>query len=206
VFLNGTQGNQACSYCHTLRAARAAGIYAPNLDQDISEDRRAGMSEGKVAKLVRDLIHDGVCIDPKDPSRCMPAQLASGQDAQDVSAFVARCANNPGAQDCLAPTPSNPLAARGQRLFASLRCQGCHSTDGNVAIAPTFKGLAGSKVELASGKTVAANDDYLTVSILAPDVQIVKGYKPGFMTQVIGAGDVSGGQARAIVAFIKTLK
>ena len=207
VFVNGANGNQACSFCHTLRAALAAGTYAPDLDQDIHEDRHSlRLSERAITTLVRDMIRKGVCLDPKDPTRCMPPNLVTGNNAADVALFVARCANNPGPPGCRAPEPAGALAAKGQRLFGSLRCEGCHSTDGNVAVAPTVKGLAGSQVKLANGQTVTADDDYLTVAILAPDVQIVKGYKAGYMSSVIAPGKISVAQARAIIAYIKTLK
>jgi mono/diheme cytochrome c family protein len=207
IFQNGTDAGQACAYCHTLRAARAAGTFAPNLDVDIAEDRGYfHRTEPQIRKLVRDQIHNGPCLDRNDPSRCMPIDLVTDGDAADVAAFVARCANNPGAPDCLPPKPADPLAAKGQLLFGSHYCEGCHSTTGNVAVAPTLKGLAGSTIELANGKTVTADDGYLLVSILAPNAQVVKGYKAGFMTAFVKPHSVSVAQARALIAYIKTLK
>jgi mono/diheme cytochrome c family protein len=206
IFANGTGGNQACAYCHTLQAANAGGTFAPNLDQDIAGDRRAGISESKVEEEVRGLIRDGVCIDPNDPSRCMPKGLASGGDVEDVAAFVARCAGNPDGQDCSEAAPADALVAKGRTLFGKLRCQGCHSTNGNVAVAPTFKGLAGSEVKLSDGGTTTATDSYLLTSMIVPDALIVDGYKPGSMTAMIRPRQVSVAQARAIIAYIKTLK
>jgi cytochrome c2 len=207
IFQNGKDSGQACAYCHTLRAARAAGTFAPDLDRDIQEDRtHFHMNELQIRKTVRDQLHKGPCLDKNDPSRCMPPDLVKGGDAVDVAAFLARCANRPGLEDCLPSKPAGSLAAKGELLFGSLRCEGCHSTTGNVAVAPTMKGLAGSNVELANGKTVRADDNYLVVSILAPDAQIVKGYKPGFMTAIVGPSSVSSAQVRALVAYIKTLK
>jgi mono/diheme cytochrome c family protein len=206
IFANGAGGNQACAYCHTLQAANAGGTFAPNLDQDIAGDRRAGISESKVDEEVRGLIRDGVCLDSNDPSRCMPKGLASGGDAEDVAAFVARCAGNPGGQDCSEAAPSDALVAKGRRLFGTLRCQGCHSTNGNVAVAPTFKGLAGSEVTLSDGGTTTATDSYLLTSIIVPDALIVDGYKPGFMSTTIRPRQVSVAQARALIAYMKTLK
>jgi mono/diheme cytochrome c family protein len=206
IFANGTGGNQACAYCHTLRAANAGGTFAPNLDQDIAEDRRTGMSESKIDKEVLGLIREGVCLDQNDPSRCMPKGLASGGDAEDVAAFVARCADNPRGQDCSEAPPADALVAKGRRLFGTLRCQGCHSTNGNVAVAPTFKGLAGSEVTLSDGGTTTATDSYLLTSIIVPDALIVDGYKPGFMSTTIRPRQVSVAQARALIAYMKTLK
>jgi mono/diheme cytochrome c family protein len=212
IFMNGNDGGQACAYCHTLRAARAAGFFAPNLDSDIAEDRRPNvpgrnaLNELQIRKLVRDQLRIGPCLAKNDPTRCMPPNLVTGGDAADVAAFVARCADNPGAPQCLPPKPADPKVAQGQLLFGSQHCEGCHSTDGNVAVAPTLKGLAGSKVELANGQTVTADDGYLLVAILAPDAQIVKGYKPGFMTAIVHPHSISSAQAQKLLAYIKTLE
>ena len=39
-------------------------------------------------------------------------------------------------------------ATKGKALYTSLGCVGCHSLDGSKGTGPTFKGLAGSKVQL----------------------------------------------------------
>jgi mono/diheme cytochrome c family protein len=206
LFQSGANSKQACSFCHTLRAAQSGGAFAPNLDHDIRGDRQAGFSDAKITKLVRDMVNKGICLDPQDPSRCMPAHLVSGGNVSDVTAFVVQCSNRPNAPTCASPKPAGALAAKGQRLFGSLRCQGCHSLDGNVSVAPTVKGLAGSEVELVNGQKVTADDNYLTVSIIAPDAQIVKGYTAGYMSSVIAPHSVPLAQVKAIIAYIKTLK
>jgi cytochrome c oxidase subunit 2 len=91
-------------------------------------------------------------------------------------------------------------------LYTSLGCQGCHSLDGTKGAGPTFKGLAGSKVKLATGETVTADDAYLLESIRDPNKQIVAGFAPGIMTAVIKPGQVSEADARDLMAFIKTIK
>lgn len=206
LFRNGANGHQACSYCHTLQASGAAGTYAPNLDQDTQEDRtRLHMSDQQIHDLVLGNIKDGQCLDPTDPSRCMPPGLLSGNDAEDVAAFIVRCAARPRAAQCPQAEPSNALAAEGARLYGSLRCMGCHSTNGNVSVAPTWSGLFGSQVKLTNGDTVTATEMYLAHSILSPDADIVAGYKPGVMTSIIAPGSVSAAQVKALVAYIKSL-
>lgn len=99
-------------------------------------------------------------------------------------------------------TPSDPLAARGKALVAT--CTGCHSIDGDSGSGPTWKGLAGSQVQLTNGKTVAADDAYLTRSILDPGAELVAGYS-STMSLVVEKGSISEDDARAMVAYIKTL-
>jgi len=86
------------------------------------------------------------------------------------------------------------------------RCQGCHSIDGSKSSGPTFKGLAGSQVQLTNGQTVTADDAYLLESILDPDKMIVKGYQPGVMSAVIKPHTVPQDQAKELVDFIKKQK
>lgn len=65
----------------------------------------------------------------------------------------------------------------GEQTFRELGCAGCH--DGMAGnIAPSLKGVYGNEVQLESGETVVADEDYLSESILSPNVKIVKGYQP----------------------------
>jgi mono/diheme cytochrome c family protein len=192
-----------------MRAAQSHALLGPVLDVIIPDWRINGRySQSEIVDMVRDQIRNPACHDPNDPSRCMPAGLVSGGNAADVAAFVSECAGRPVTGSC-GPTAAERYtgeAAKGRQLFTELRCQGCHSTNGNVALAPTMKGLAGSQVELDDGTKVTANDAYLLGSILDPDAQVVKDFESGYMTTVIKPGQVSDEQAKAIVAYIKTIK
>jgi cytochrome c oxidase subunit II len=104
-----------------------------------------------------------------------------------------------------APATAGGAAAQGKALYASKGCQACHSIDGSARTGPTWKGLAGSTVKLTNGKTVTANDAYLLSSIEDPDKQIVSGYQRGVMSATIKKGSISPADAKALVAYIKTL-
>jgi mono/diheme cytochrome c family protein len=209
LFVNGTNGQLSCAFCHPMKAAGANGPFGPSLDQEGQEYISVHLSDREIRKLVLRFVSVGSCLDPSDPSRCMPKDLVKGEDAIDVASYVAQCAGKAGRTGC---TPDNRVAAgdraalAGLRLYRSLRCVGCHSLNGNVAVGPSFKGLAGSKVKLADGSSVTADDAYLLESIGDPDSQIVKGFSPGAMSRMIAAGSVSGAQARSIVAFIKKVR
>jgi cytochrome c551/c552 len=99
----------------------------------------------------------------------------------------------------------SPQAARGKRLVEEKGCLSCHTTDGSKGTGPTWKGLAGSRVELTDGTTVTADADYLRRSILDPDAQTVAGFPPGLMAATIRPGTVSEDEATAIVAYLQTL-
>lgn len=103
-------------------------------------------------------------------------------------------------------TGTAALVASGKALAASNGCSGCHSIDGSSGTGPTWRGLAGSQVKLSDGKTVTADDTYLTTSIEDPDAQIVKGFQPGIMSASIQKGSISPAKAKALVTYIKSLK
>src|SRR5262249_26373322 len=154
---------------------------------------------------------------PDLPDHCMPKGLMSDhQDAVDVASFVAQCAGRKGIEGCRPDTGGlapGSAAYRGWQLYTQFRCAGCHSTTGNApapdapktlagAVGPSFKGLYGSTVKLTDGQTVTADDNYFFASIAAPDAQIVSGFRPGVMTEVIPAGTLKPTQIRALIAYI----
>lgn len=96
-------------------------------------------------------------------------------------------------------------ASKGQALFSSKGCKGCHSISGASGAGPALNGLAGSTVKLDNGQTTTANDSYLMQSIEDPDAKIVKGFQKGVMSSTIKPGSVSTADAKALVAYIKSL-
>ena len=138
----------------------------------------------------------------------MPGGLFSGSDAKAVAAFVALCAGHPKAAGCKPRSGGlTGQAAKGGYYLGSNGCVGCHwATEGNDPGGPSFYGLPGSKVELADGRTVTADDAYLIRSIVDPEADLVKGYAPGSMSGRVPKGLITEDQAKAIVAYMKTLE
>ncbi len=79
-----------------------------------------------------------------------------------------------------AAATASPLQ-RGEALAKAKGCTACHSLDGSTVVGPTWKGLYGSRVDLADGTTVTADDAYLRESISNPNAKIVKGFQPNVM-------------------------
>jgi mono/diheme cytochrome c family protein len=193
---------QKCGSCHTLSAANTKGTIGPDLDSAFASDRQQGYKQSTIEQVVHDQ------IELANPP--MPKKLYTGQNAKDVAAYVSLCAGVQQAiSSCKVSASVGPplpgLAGQGQKLYASLSCQSCHTTDGSKSTGPSFKGLYGSQVTLTSG-TVTANMAYLLESIRDPDKQIVKGFSPGIMSSSIKPNSVSVADAKALIAFIKTLK
>lgn len=97
------------------------------------------------------------------------------------------------------------LVARGEELWSSTGCAGCHSVDGSAGVGPTMKGLTGSSVTLDDGSTVTADDAYLERAILDPDAQIPEGFKAGIMSGAVASQkfDTRPDDVAALVAFVK---
>lgn len=79
-----------CGACHTLARANAKGTQGPNLDHAFADDRQIGMNSRTIKGVVKHQIgfplHGSI----------MPANLVTGQNADDVAAYVGYAAGRPG--------------------------------------------------------------------------------------------------------------
>jgi len=69
-------------------------------------------------------------------------------------------------------------------LLKETGCLACHSVDGSRLVGPSFKGIYGAeKVVITGGdeRTVTVDNEYLKLSIVDPDRDLVKGYTKGLM-------------------------
>jgi len=99
-------------------------------------------------------------------------------------------------------TSGMSLAQNGERLFASMGCNACHS--GNAAArGPSLSGVYGSKLRLTNGQEVLVNDAYLRDSILNPSQHITAGYAPIMPTY---QGQISEDGLIDLVEYVKALK
>jgi len=107
-----------------------------------------------------------------------------------VSSFVVACSS----------TDASPDA--GQNLAVLKGCISCHSVDNTTKIAPTWKGLYGSQVELNNDSHILADDAYLLESIKEPNAKIVKGFTKGAMPHI----SLTEEEINALVIYIKSVK
>lgn len=133
------------------------------------------------------------------------ASCGSGSHTSSPASSPAPSGPSPTAASSSA-APSGALVAQGGSLYHSLGCSSCHSLDGTPGIGPTWKGLAGSSVQLTSGQTVTADDAYLTKKIENANATTVQGYSPGVMATAIRPGSVLPADVKALVAYIQSLK
>jgi cytochrome c oxidase subunit II len=98
-------------------------------------------------------------------------------------------------------TSGMSLAQNGERLFASMGCNACHSGSA-TARGPNLAGVYGSKLQLASGSDVLVNEAYLRDAILNPSQHVTAGYAPIMPTY---QGQVSEDGLIDLVEYIKGL-
>ncbi len=100
--------------------------------------------------------------------------------------------------------PTNVRLPRmGERAAADHGCLRCHTVDGTPHIGPTWAGLYGSLVPLSDGRTVVADEAYLTESMMDPAAKVHRGFQP-VMPSYLGL--LAPTDAAAIVEFMKTLR
>jgi cytochrome c oxidase subunit 2 len=99
-------------------------------------------------------------------------------------------------------TSGMSLAQNGERLFASMGCNACHS--GNAAArGPNLAGVYGSTLQLTNGSQVQVTDGYLRDAILNPSQHVTAGYSPIMPTY---QGQISEDGLIDLVEYLKSLK
>jgi plastocyanin len=117
---NEIVGKQAfvakCGSCHTLAHAETKGTVGPNLDEAF----RVAIAEGLKRNTIRGVVEKQIQI--PNPSGAMPKELATGQTASDIAAYVEKVAAAPGKDSGLlasaveAPGAGKPAVETGGKL------------------------------------------------------------------------------------------
>ncbi|HEY2038718.1 MAG TPA: cytochrome c oxidase subunit II [Edaphobacter sp.] len=98
-------------------------------------------------------------------------------------------------------TSGMSLAQNGERLFASMGCNACHT--GNAAgRGPSLAGVYGSKLRMANGSEVQVNEAFLRDAILNPSQHAMAGYAPIMPTY---QGQISEEGLIDLVEYLKAL-
>jgi cytochrome c oxidase subunit II len=104
--------------------------------------------------------------------------------------------------DAHAVPAGSDLASTGERVAGERGCLRCHTVDGTPHLGPTFAGLYGSTIPLASGRRVIANEEYLTASMMDPAAEVHAGFAAIMPTY---AGILSAPEVAALVEYIRSL-
>jgi plastocyanin len=90
-----------CGSCHVLARAGSTGVVGPNLDQAFTRARQDGFGQDTFQGIVHRQILQPAIRPQHDPATgkelpLMPPKLVTGEDAEDVAAYVASAAAKPG--------------------------------------------------------------------------------------------------------------
>jgi mono/diheme cytochrome c family protein len=157
---------QKCGVCHTLAQAGTTAQIGPNLDGAFASARAAGEGGETIEGIVKAQV-EYPRPDNGNPAVSMPAEIVTGQDLDDVAAYVGTWAGKPGAAP---PTvPGGP----GAQVFANNGCGGCHTL-----AAAKSGGVTGPNLdEVLPGQTMAMIHE----DVADPNKDIAKGYPPNVM-------------------------
>ena len=164
---------EKCAACHTLARAGTAGTVGPDLDAAFRRARADGFGVDTIAGVVEQQIDH-----PRRGSR-MPADLVTGDDAEDVAAYVAEVAAVPGRdRGRLADVGGRRGGPPGRRIFVQSGCGSCH----RLADAGT-NGTTGPDLdETLDGRS----ERFIRASIVDPDAVIAEGFSPDLMPSNYG--------------------
>lgn len=200
-----------CGACHTLNHANTTGTVGPNLDVAFRQDKADGIKPASIQGLVAGWIE----YPNQNPASgaVMPTGLFKGQDAQDVAAYVAAVAAEPG-QDtgelATAVQEKVPVTvASGKTVFTGVGgCGACHTLS-----AAGTSGTAGPNLDTrlasdcASAASKKARGSSLTecihTAIVDPYAYIPAGYSAGVMPNTFSK-TLSPTQIAALVKFLES--
>jgi mono/diheme cytochrome c family protein len=159
---------QKCGTCHALAQAGTTAQTGPNLDHAFAAAREEGNDSDTVEGVVKAQV-EYPRPSNNNPAVSMPADIVTGQDLDDVAAYVGEWAGVPNA------APPKVAGGPGAQVFANNGCGGCHTF-----AAAESGGVTGPNLdEVLPGDTQA----HVEEMVKDPNAEIAKGYPPNVMPQ-----------------------
>jgi mono/diheme cytochrome c family protein len=157
---------QKCGVCHALAEAGSTAEVGPSLDGAFASAREIGENSDTIEGIVKAQV-ENPRPDNGNPAVSMPADIVTGQDLDDVAAYVGMYAGVPGA------APPEVPGGPGAQVFANNGCGGCHTL-----AAAKSGGVTGPNLdEVLPGQTLGMIHE----DIADPNKDIAKGYPPNVM-------------------------
>jgi len=155
-----------CGTCHAMAQAGTTGQIGPDLDKAFAAARASGQDGDTIAGVTKAQV-ENPRPSTDNPAVSMPADLVTGQDLEDVAAYMARYAGVPGA------APPRVPGGPGAQVFANNGCGGCHVlADANAG------GVTGPDLDqVLPGQSPAMIHD----SIVDPNRALARGYPANVM-------------------------
>jgi mono/diheme cytochrome c family protein len=163
---------QKCGNCHALAQAGTAPGVGPDLDDAFAAARASGQNDETIKGIVEAQVEY-----PRpgngNPAASMPAKIVTGQDLQDVAAYVGTWAGVPGAE------PPRVEGGPGAQVFANNGCGGCHTL-----AAANASGVTGPNLD--ESLTAGISVDKVHEMIVDPNAEIAAGFSADVMPSNYG--------------------
>jgi mono/diheme cytochrome c family protein len=175
---------QKCGTCHALTAAGTSATVGPNLDFAFKQARAEGQDSDTFEGVVKAQVENPRPATPEQTSVYMPADLVTGDDLNDVAAYVASVAGVPGIKPPVFAPP----------MFFASNCGGCHTLS-----AAGTTGTVGPDLDQALQGQSAQQ---ISQSISDPNAVITPGYQPNVMPSTFGQ-TLTPQQLQQLVAYLQ---
>ena len=157
-----------CGVCHAMAQAGTSAEIGPDLDAAFASAREIGQDSDTVEGIVKAQVEF-----PRpsngNPAVSMPRDIVTGQDLDDVAAYVGEYAGVPGAE------PPKVEGGPGAQVFANNGCGGCHTL-----AAAGSSGVTGPNLdEVLPGQDA----EKIKEDIVDPNKEIAQGYPANVMPQ-----------------------
>jgi cytochrome c2 len=157
---------QKCGVCHAMAQAGTTAQIGPDLDHAFAAARATGEDSDTIEGVVTAQV-EFPRPSNDNPAASMPADVVTGQDLEDVAAYVGMYAGVPGA------APPKVPGGPGAQVFANNGCGGCHT----LAEAQSGGTTGPNLDEVLPGQSAAMIEE----SIADPNAAIAKGFPPNVM-------------------------
>jgi mono/diheme cytochrome c family protein len=164
---------ERCGQCHVLGRAGTAGPTGPDLDAAF----RSAIASGMNRDTVQGVVHDQI-LNPRKNSQ-MPAELVTGEDAEDVAAYVAFAAARAGEDEGQLAQAGLANATSPEQIFTAAGCAGCHTLA--KANATGTQGPSLDELAQSAAQADGSPEEYVRQSLLDPDAEVAEGFQPGVM-------------------------
>jgi cytochrome c oxidase subunit II len=126
----------------------------------------------------------------------MHSQMRAKVVVEDIDAFKKWLEDQSNWEKRMTPVEA------GKMLINNNGCLQCHSQDGTIKNAPSFKDLFGKQEPLTDGSTVLVDEAYLRESLIDPAAKIVSGFRPLMPSY---RPQLKDRDLNAIIAYLKTI-
>lgn len=162
---------QKCGTCHTMAQAGTSATIGPDLDDAFAAARESGQTDSTIEGITKAQV-ENPRPSTDNPAVSMPAEIVTGQDLEDVAAYVGMWAGVPGA------APPKVPGGPGAQVFAGNGCGGCHT----FAAAEAGGTVGPDLDEVLAGQSHAMVEE----SIVDPNAVVTKGFAANVMPSTYG--------------------